>query len=146
MSDKDDIPVLNDLIERGTEITMSDLGLDDYADDPPLQVSDVIAAEAQDEAQAEAEAHAEAQARLHENTELEFAAVDAAPFTAAVYTRDTAGASAFTPESLAINPPSNDPLADNPALEQAVRRILDEHMELAWQEIRLAIQQHLDRS
>ena len=34
----------------------------------------------------------------------------------------------------------------NPALEQAVRRILDEHMELAWQEIRLAIQQHLDRS
>lgn len=34
----------------------------------------------------------------------------------------------------------------SPALEQAVRRILDEHMELAWQEIRLAIQQHLDRS
>ena len=144
MSDKDDIPVLNDLIERGTEITMSDLGLDDYADDPPLQVSDVIADEAQDEAQAEAQD--QAQARLHENTELEFAAVDAAPFTAAVYTRDTAGASAFTPASLAVNPPSSDPLADNPALEQAVRRILDEHMELAWQEIRLAIQQHLDRS
>ena len=34
----------------------------------------------------------------------------------------------------------------SPALEQAVRRILDEHMELAWQEIRLAIKQHLDRS
>ena len=28
-----------------------------------------------------------------------------------------------------------------PALEQEIRRILDEHMELAWQEIRLVIQQ-----
>ena len=34
----------------------------------------------------------------------------------------------------------------DPALEHTVRRILDEHMELAWQEIRLAIQQHLNRS
>jgi len=128
MSDKDDIPMLNDLIERGAEVTMSDLGLDDYATDPPLQVSDVIAAEAQ------------------ESTELDFDADDAAPFTAAVYTRDTPGSSAFKPESLAINQPNIDPLADNPALEQAVRRILDEHMELAWQEIRLVIQQHLNRS
>lgn len=132
MSDKDDIPVLKDLIERGAEVTMSDLGLDDYAIDPPLQVSDVIAAEAQAQAQ--------------ESTELDFDADDAAPFTAAVYTRDTPGSSAFKPESLAINQPNIDPLADNPALEQAVRRILDEHMELAWQEIRLVIQQHLNRS
>lgn len=29
----------------------------------------------------------------------------------------------------------------SPALEQEIRRILDEHLELAWQEIRLAIQQ-----
>ena len=129
MSDQDDIPVLNDLIERGAEITMSDLGL---ADDPPLQVSDVIAAQAQ--------------ARAQENTELEFAADEAAPFTAAVYTRDIPGASASALESLSDNPPHSELLADNPALEQAVRRILDEHMELAWQEIRLAIQQHLDRS
>jgi hypothetical protein len=39
---------------------------------------------------------------------------------------------------------SNDKLAAsveiNPALEQEIRRILDEHMELAWQEIRVAIQ------
>jgi hypothetical protein len=68
MSDKDDIPMLNDLIERGAEVTMSDLGLDDYATDPPLQVSDVIAAEAQ----------------AQESTELDFDADDAAPFTAAV--------------------------------------------------------------
>ncbi len=32
----------------------------------------------------------------------------------------------------------------NPALEQTIRRILDEHMELAWQEIRQAIQQDQD--
>lgn len=40
-------------------------------------------------------------------------------------------------------PPSSitDPVAINPALEQTIRRILDEHMELAWQEIRLAIQE-----
>ncbi|MCZ6883401.1 MAG: hypothetical protein O7F15_10450 [Gammaproteobacteria bacterium] len=29
---------------------------------------------------------------------------------------------------------------DNPALEQEIRRILDEHLELAWQEIKIAIQ------
>ncbi|HKJ51097.1 MAG TPA: hypothetical protein VKB27_06320 [Gammaproteobacteria bacterium] len=39
-----------------------------------------------------------------------------------------------------------DPFLDNPALEQTVRRILDEHMELAWQEIKLAIQQELNKS
>ena len=134
MSDQDDIPILNDLIERGAEITMSDLGLEDYAEDPSLRVSDVIAAEAQ------------AQAEEQENIDLEFDADEVAPYTAAVYTRGTPGASAFTPPSPAVNPPNIDPLADNPALEQTVRRILDEHMELAWQEIRLAIQQHLDRS
>lgn len=42
--------------------------------------------------------------------------------------------------------PAGDPFSDNPALEQTVRRILDEHMELAWQEIKLAIQQELDKS
>mgnify|MGYP001811838088 CR=1 FL=1 len=39
-----------------------------------------------------------------------------------------------------------DPFKNNPALEQNIRRILDEHMELAWQEIKLAIQQELDKS
>ena len=38
-----------------------------------------------------------------------------------------------------------DPFLDNPALEQTVRRILDEHMELAWQEIKLAIQKELNK-
>lgn len=38
-----------------------------------------------------------------------------------------------------------DPFQDNPALEQTVRRILDEHLELAWQEIKLAIQRDLNK-
>ena len=38
-----------------------------------------------------------------------------------------------------------DPFKNNPALEQDIRRILDEHMELAWQEIKLAIQKELDK-
>ena len=117
MSDQDDIPVLNDLIERGIEITLSDLGLDDAAGDLALRVEDVVEAE------------------------LEFEADEAAPYTTAPQ-----ATSPFIPASLAAIPPGADALADNPALEQAVRRILDEHMELAWQEIRLAIQQHLDRS
>jgi len=116
MSDQNDIPVLNDLIESGIEIKLSDLGLDD-ADDPPLRVEDVMEAE------------------------LEFEANEAAHYTPALQPT-----SPFIPASLAAIPPGADALADNPALEQAVRRILDEHMELAWQEIRLAIQQHLDRS
>jgi hypothetical protein len=116
MSDQDDVPVLNDLIERGIEITLSDLGLDDAADDPPLRVEDVMSAK------------------------LGFEADETAH-----YTRPQA-TSPFIPAALAATPPGADALADNPALEQAVRRILDEHMELAWQEIRLAIAQHLDRS
>jgi hypothetical protein len=116
MSDQDDIPVLNDLIESGIEITLSDLGLDD-ADDPSLRVEDVM--EADLEFEVDEEAH---------------------------YTPAPQATSPFIPASLAAIPPGSDTLADNPALEQAVRRILDEHMELAWQEIRLAIQQHLDRS
>jgi hypothetical protein len=43
-------------------------------------------------------------------------------------------------------PVAGTPIDIDPALEQTVRRILDEHTELAWQEIRLAIQQYLDRS
>ena len=38
-----------------------------------------------------------------------------------------------------------DPFMDNPALEQTIRRILDEHLELAWQEIKLAIQRDLNK-
>jgi hypothetical protein len=109
MSDEDDIPVLDDLIERGIEITLSDLGLDD---DSPPRVKDIKAAE------------------------LEIDIGDAAPLAAASHAQER---NAATPSAAEL-------LADNPALEQAVRRILDEHMELAWQEIRLAIQQHLDRS
>ena len=40
---------------------------------------------------------------------------------------------------------STDPFTANPDLEQTLRRILDKHMELAWQEIRLAIQRAIDK-
>jgi len=119
MSEPADIPVLDDLIERGIEITLSDLGLDD---DPPLRVKDVMAAD------------------------LAFDAADAAPVRVAAATHAAVGVGADVADRYGAAPASRDPLADNPALEQAVRRILDEHMELAWQEIRFAIQQHLDRS
>jgi len=111
MSDEDEIPVLDDLIERGIEITLSDLGLDD---DPPLRARDIRAAE----------------------LEIDFGdaaalALDAAPPAADAVARVTRDA---------------DSRAGYPALEREVRSILDEHMELAWQEIRLAIRKHLDRS
>jgi len=39
----------------------------------------------------------------------------------------------------------DDPFGANPALEAAVRRILDEHMELAWQEIKILLQLELNK-
>ena len=38
-----------------------------------------------------------------------------------------------------------DPFGINPELEQSIRRILDKHMELAWQEIRILLQRELDK-
>ena len=67
------IPVLTDLIEKGVEIKLSELGLDP---DPEIDQTEVLTS-----------------------------------------------------------------LSADPALEQEIRRILDEHMELAWQEIRIVIQQ-----
>ena len=67
------IPVLTDLIEKGVEIELSELGLDL---DPEIDQTEVLTS-----------------------------------------------------------------LRADPALEQEIRRILDEHMELAWQEIRIVIQQ-----
>ena len=106
MSDRNDIPVLTDLIEKGVEITMSDLGLDD----PPVD----------------------------ENIAIHTGDIDIELGDPALALRDSQASN--------YAPVEREYLADNPALEREVRRILDEHMELAWQEIRLAIQQHLDRS
>jgi len=39
-----------------------------------------------------------------------------------------------------------DPFEVDPALEQTIRRILDEHSELALQEIKIAIRRHYRRS
>lgn len=88
MTDKADIPVLIDLIEKGSEITMSDLGLERDLhigiDDPPIGETEDI-------------------------TEV-------------------------------VNPDVADYFSNNPGLEEIIRRILDDHAELAWQEIRQVIQ------
>ena len=78
MTDNTNIPVLTDLIEKGVQIELSELGLDQ---DPPMGKD----------------------------------AVDIV-------------------------------LGDEPALEKEIRRILDEHMELAWQEIKIAIQHARSKS
>ena len=97
MSDQANIPTLTDIIERGIEIKMSDLGLDD---DLQINADDV---------------------------DIEDTAID------------------ITEPDLGIDEPLANALADSPALEQTIRRILDEHMELALQEIKLAIKAELDK-
>ena len=92
MIKNDNIPVLTDLIERGIEIKLSELGLD---------TSDDLILDADEREQPRFDV-----------TDLEFNEAT-----------------------------TSDPISGNPALEQEIRRILDEHMELAWQEIRLVIQQ-----
>ncbi len=122
MIDKDDIPLLTDLIDSSPEITLSDLGLDDdpaIAADPNL-LAEEIAYDVQDAAT------------------IVSAASDASP----VEYQPGAVEDASNEGGLSERNPGE----ISPALEQTLRRILDEHMELAWQEIRLAIQQHLDRS
>ncbi len=94
MSDQGNIPTLTDVIERGIEITMSDLGLDEEAEIGTGGI-DI------------------------EDTEIDVDEPD-----------------------LVVG----DPFVDNPALEQTIRRILDEHMELALQEIKLAIKREFDKS
>ena len=92
MLKNDNIPVLTDLIEKGIEIKLSELGLD-AGQDLILDVDD----------------REEPQINV---TELDFNEAT-----------------------------TSDPFSENPALEQKIRRILDEHMELTLQEIKIAIQQ-----
>ena len=95
MSDQGNIPTLTDLIEKGIEIKMSDLGLDEDLQ-PGVADEDVDI----------------------DITEPDFDDIDENPFAAAR--------------------PADDSVLD-PALEQTIHRILDEHMELAFDEIRIAI-------
>lgn len=86
----DNIPVLTDLIEKGIEIKLSELGLDTNQDL-------ILEVDEREEPQIN-------------DTQLEFEA-------------------------------EANTLSNNPALEQTIRRILDEHMELALEEIKSAISQ-----
>ena len=93
MSDQEDIPVLTDAIDKGVEIKMSDLGLDD---DLEIDVDEAYS---------------------------EYSSVDTG-------TDEQKAADIFN---------------NNPALEYAVQSILDQHMELAWREIKKLIQDELDK-
>ena len=79
MDREENIPLLTDLIEKGVEIDISELGLDDSSD--------------------------------------------------LILEADLTEPRLFEPDTL----------SENSDLEQSIRRILDYHMELAWQEIKLAI-------
>ena len=93
MSDQNDIPVLTDLIEKSSDIKMSDLGLDD----------DLVI-------EADAEYFTDS---VTDRTGLDLGAID--------------------------------PFRDNPALEYAIQSILEQHLELACREIKLAIQRDFNK-
>ena len=105
MSDKNNIPILTDLIESGEEINITDLGLDE---------------------------------------ELGLTTDDLATVDTGAVAIDETNDTDETDADLVVV--VVDPFKNNPALEQDIRRILDEHMELAWQEIKLAIQNELDKT
>jgi hypothetical protein len=93
VSDQNDIPMLTDLIAKGAEVTLSDLGLAEE-----LEIEDDYA--------------------FGDNADIDMP-------------RHDLGAT--------------DPFKDNPALEYAIQSILEEHMDRAWQEIKLAIQRELNK-
>lgn len=97
MIKNDHIPVLTDLIEKGIEIDLSELGLDS-SQDLILDVDD------------------------REEPEIDITQLE------------------LENDSIS-NSLSDNSLSDNPVIEKMIRQILDEHMELAVQEIKLAIQQ-----
>jgi len=105
VSEQSDIPVLTDLIEKGMEITLSDLGLDDdldvKADDARIDDLEI---------------------KTDDDNIDDIVIDETAPDLGAI-----------------------DPFENNPALEYAIYRILEEHMELAWQEIKLAVQRDLNK-
>ena len=129
MNDANDIPLLTDLIESGSAIKMSDLGLDEPAEAAPADtaLADTTPADTDDLAPGDM-------------------SID--PQTTADIVTDEADN-----ELHGLGQGTANGLADgdfggeiSPVLEQTIRRILDEHMELALQEIRIAVQQYLDRS
>jgi hypothetical protein len=101
MFKNDHIPVLTDLIEKGTDIKLTDLELN-HSEDLILEAND------------REEPHIDV-------TQLYFEA-----------------------ETETRAEPASHALSNNPALEQTIHRILNEHMELALTEIKLAIQKNGD--
>jgi hypothetical protein len=107
MFKNDHIPVLTDLIEKGTDIKLTELGLGP-SEDLILEASD------------REEPHIDV-TQLYFETEI------------------GAGAGAGAEDEDEDEPTSHS-VTNDPDLEQTIRHILNEHMEHALTEIRLAIQ------
>jgi hypothetical protein len=105
MFKNDHIPVLTDLIEKGTDIKLTELGLGP-SEDLILEASD------------REEPHIDV-TQLYFETEI------------------GAGAGAGAEDE---DEPTSHSVTNDPDLEQTIRHILNEHMEHALTEIRLAIQ------
>jgi hypothetical protein len=105
MFKNDHIPVLTDLIEKGTDIKLTELGLGP-SEDLILEASD------------REEPHIDV-TQLYFETEI------------------GAGAGAEDEDE---DEPTSHSVTNDPDLEQTIRHILNEHMEHALTEIRLAIQ------
>ncbi|MFT5221221.1 MAG: hypothetical protein ACI9LO_003354 [Planctomycetota bacterium] len=117
-----DIPVLTDLIELGTEITMSDLGFDE---DMQIIEDPLFDAPSYDKDSTE--------------PNLGFNDEPAAAFAAEPVSHNSAAQPVSYASAVQEAAASTDIFANNPGLEQRIRRILDDHMELAFLEIKQAI-------
>jgi CRISPR/Cas system-associated protein Csx1 len=113
MFKNDHIPVLTDLIEKGTDIKLTELGLGP-SEDLILEASD------------REEPHIDV-TQLYFETEIGAGAETEAEDEAEAEDEDE-------------DEPTSHSVTNDPDLEQTIRHILNEHMEHALTEIRLAIQ------
>ena len=127
--DDDDIPVLTDLIEEKIDITAPETNLDvdqEIFIDDDEDLFPVMKLEPEEPALPDPIEEIEIPALPDSIEETEIPVL----------------AYSIEETEIPVRPYSIEKtVAINPALEQTIRRILDEHMELAWQEIRLAIQE-----
>lgn len=128
MQKNDNIPVLTDLIEKGIEIKLSELGLD-TSQDLILDANEreELGLDVSRDLKLDTDRSEEPGLDASRDLLLDADDRDEPEFDASQLTLDTA--------------PISSDSSDNPALEQMIRQILDQHMELAVQEIKQAISQ-----
>lgn len=138
MQSDTDIPVLTDLIELGNEITMTDLGFDEdmqIIEPPPLD---------EDSTEPNLGFYDEPAAADAANPVSHNTAVPPVSYasTAATAGNNRAAEPANPASAQRETATGADIFADNPALEQRIRQILDDHMEQALLEIKQTIRKH----